>query len=600
MKAINTLISTLKKGFTPSAKTLSRVQTVLPPQTYNKLLRYIRKDKRISLKNLIIDLQKYPRIQRGSGWNFSMDSEEGNYQLTVHDDDEEAATKDYVITHDDSYHETPRGDEKAPTTTQPIQLFTEHTKKYQVTLNPSSVIGEGTYAAVYSIFYKIDDLQRNATESATYVARCYKQEADIARYQKNIKNIHGALKTDPSLLERTSFTTDMIETPLQSCMIFRKAEGSLKDAFTHLDNSDKVDNNIVWFKYMIKQTKEILPQLVRKGIIHADIKLENILYLDNKVLIHDFDCSLLITDPIMRQHHTFTVRYTHPLYFVYVDMFYPKSPTTKKTLDKNLPLSMIWNVYLACETQKVPPNTRVALFQAHKALFYEIHQQADKSDPQEIVNAFVGLTREDYVSSLTTKYDDAIDQIYPSGKYTTLIHSWKPYFDEFSLEMSTFIKATTWYANYQNEKEKEKAKNPSNVGKIDSILERINEFCLETLKNLRDITQKVFKSLPPPSTAGGSIRRRRMKAGTPTPPTLRKSTTPNPTFDNFMKEHSELPVTRMTIIESDKCIEPPESNTGSAASSLSRCSSLRQSSTGYYPNPGYVSITSYNDLPPKP
>lgn len=455
---LSRLLVTLKKGNVPSEKVLKKVESVLPRGIIERLTKYCSGDKRIRVEKLVMDISAVlKRVKTGGGWEFEAD---GNK---------------YKINHGGVEYDV--GEKTLSPTKQEIVEIDG--QEYRV----GSLINEGSFARVHSF-----------TPPNGYAIKIYKDPSTSKVFLQNLGNIYSHL----SKSVRDGRTTFAMEPTIgNNYYILKECSGALTDAFSYLEKAEDIISNITWLNLSVSKaiTNVITINLTKASVIHGDMKLENVLYTEiDFIYLHDFDGSLLDVDGkrISSRDHNITVRYTHPLYFVFKEVYYPGQPSS--TFMKNQPLSLIWNLYLSMETQTIDGDLRTALYQAHKALILYLHNDETEIQGHNIVDAFIAIAKkEGYVTfNKNADFDKTIDLVFPVEQHPGMIEEWRSKWDIFSLRCSVFIRACIWCAFY------EKRTPPS-----ENLIDVIRGFCHQALKDLKEIVS--FKP-----TAGGKKGGRRM------------------------------------------------------------------------------------------
>jgi hypothetical protein len=366
--------------------------------------------------------------------------------------------------------------------------------------SPGTSIGTGSFATICTV-----------KDNDDIVRKLFHNDIDVQYYMPNVIAIFNALSGE-NLLNHTSFATQPSYTTVTPpsketySYMLKRCDGALTDAFAVLDKDEDLQSNWEWVSTSVETAVRYIKDIYKTGIIHGDAKLENVLYkADDSIYVHDFDGSCLLNDPIDHKLHSFTVRYVHPLYFAFKELYYPIPPGYPRTPPRfKATVSLLWNVYLAKQTESLKSELQTNLITAQKALILYLYDVKGITD-REIVTAFVHVAKAK-TESLNIFRDEldidrTIDELFYETNLQDNVIKWMPHFDEFSLRCSLFIRATIWKAFYEN--------------KNLDLTTTINQFCIGALEKLKGLVNNVEQ---PGLKGGKKSRKKKMTGGGPKKP----------------------------------------------------------------------------------
>ena len=450
---IKRLLITLKSGKLPSKKTIGRVEGVLSREVYEKLVKYCTGDKRVKVKKLIEVIGKV--IEGGMGWDLNKD-EENHYKITQ--DDQE------IIVEITSLNASKSADSGV--------------------CSPGEIIGTGSFATICTV-----------TDNNDIVKKLFHNERDVNDYMPNVIAIFNALP-NATVLGYTSFIPGYTPKLEPYSYVLKKCDGALTDAFSFLDDVKDLQSNWDWVAKSVDTAVNYIETVNASGIIHGDAKVENVLYKDESIHVHDFDGSCLLSNPIDRRRHSITVRYVHPLYFAFKEVYYPMA-STATSARLNATVSLLWNVYLAKQTESLHSALQTNLITAQKALILYLYGFEDFTS-RAIVDAFVNVANNQSYGIGSDELDGRIDMLFPKESLQDNVTKWMPFFDAFSLRCSLFIRATIWRAFYHD--------------KGGGLIETLDAFCIAALENLKRLVDRVGPSTT--HKGGKKLRKKKMTGGT--------------------------------------------------------------------------------------
>lgn len=513
-KDLARLVTVLKSEKKPTAKLLEKVQPLLSPQTYAKITKYIAGDKRVSVKKMIDDIIK--TIQKGGIYMMSIDK--------VHVSRTEGEWIPMSV--DGAYLQEPSVPTR-PVRTQSQSIIHFRGMKYTT----EKLLGEGTFARVYEL------VSEASRVSEDYVVKIFKdpQAERIQATLVNLRNIKGYLTgldfmnqqqrpdfkiynsttevpattdeyiTPPSKIP-TSFVDGDIDGDINSsppCVILNKMEGSLTDymdcyiKLAHIQYYiDLLKTCIVDVQSMIKQYQKYTPPNSGTiGLIHGDMKLDNLLWKGDYCYLHDFDGALLFHNPIDRKYHAFTVGCTHPLYYVFRELYYPRKSKDEVLSPgiQNLTMYQILNIYMS--RGKFTDSLKFLYNQLY-AYLLDNNEEATL-DPQNLIVNFAMIARNQNIvgaANPASPLETNINNRYNNTSWEIGVQRWLPHFDNFSLLMSVFIRATAWLGTYRDHNVQQQILahlGAPDHGFIIAADNLIFTFCAETLENLKNLVSTV-------------------------------------------------------------------------------------------------------------
>jgi hypothetical protein len=589
-KDITRLLSVIKANKKPTDNLMIKLISVLPHGIHDRVKQYIKGDKRISVSKLVQDIKKakVKVVQRGGGgWQFlELPGSPGG--IGIQSPEGEIIVSRYVFDKSQSLSPTP---------------VSPHTIQYkEESYTIGAVIGEGTFAKVH---YLTPQNYQGDNTILDFVIKVFKDDGEtLGKTYDNITKIISYIPK--SLNPTTTFVSlDMNDIYLpndKSKYILSRKDGSLTDAMSPIDSVDDIESNWDWLNGCIDNTSAIIGTLKKNsksvGFIHGDLKLENVLWKGDDCFLHDLDGSLVWSQPLPVKYHGFTVRCVHPLYFAFRDFYFPNNENHHKPLRERDPpppyitFSLMWNTYLGRIGEG---NKSIFIMKIQKQLFaylYDIEivdeaQQISRftKDGHEVISNFIHAANmtpgEANSLNIILPTNEQLNTMYNSDNFDKEIDKWLPYFDEFSLRCSVFIKATAWCAWYDKRISSPGPENKNLIMCRDVIYQK----CQAALQALKTLVETVEIPKRPGNGVQGGRKRRpqknKMVGGGPI-----KSTLPNLEFTEFMSDKALLMET--VLMEVDYSKLAPNCNSayslngwddsgktcGSSTASLRRTSSL--------------------------
>lgn len=576
-KDITRLLSVIKAKKKPTDNLMLKLRSVLPPSIHARIKQYTKGDKRISVSKLVQDIKK-AKVQRGGGGWKILHVSDSPGDIGIQSPEGKIEINQYVFDHSQS-----------PSPTASPIVISYNGKSYTI----GDMIGEGTFAKVH--YLRPFNYQDDYT-TLDYVIKVFKED-DGERLEETYTNITKIISYIPISSNPTTFVgLDMENIYLgndKSKYILSRKDGSLTDAMSPIDNPDDIEANWEWLSGCIFSTNEKIKALnsTSVGFIHGDLKLENVLWKDNDCFLHDLDGSLVWSNPLPVKYHGFTVRCVHPLYFAFRDFYFPNNENHHISLKNIKPVppyitfSLMWNTYLGRIGEG---DKSMFIMKIQKQLFaylYAAQITIRFTKEEQVISNFIHAANMDgnrEVPDVILPTNEQLNTMYNSDNFATEIEKWLPYFDEFSLRCSVFIKATAWCAWY----DKTISSLSPGTEKENLIMCRyvIYQKCQDALKALKILVDTVERPKSPGNGIQGGRKRRpqknKMVGGGP----IKSS---NPDFTEFMSDKALLMETVLMEVDYSK-LDTPNCNSayslngwddsgktcGSSTASFRRTSSL--------------------------